>query len=470
MARSPGGPGGPGSEMSWKEIWERLTGKTSGQGVKPPRKLPILWIIIGMVVVIWLLTGIYTVGPGEEGVVRRFGDHVKTAGPGLHYHIPGPVESVRLVNIEEIRTAEIGFRTLGNDSSQSVEKESHMLTQDENIVEVEVIVQYKVKDSAAFLFNVFQPEQMLHDATEVSLRSVVGDHTIDFVMIEGRSTVQTEVQTFLQKLLDDYDAGLQITNLKLQYAGPPDEVEEAFNQVQAAREDKQTLIREAEGYAADRVPKARGEAEKTILEARAYEEQRVLKAEGDASKFLAVLKSHEIPAAFEVLAKEGITEAIDVLAQVGEIEEITSGTFMQTAIEDVLNEVIGEGTSTISLPATDQLTVLTRARLYDILSGLGVTGGISQADELTGQKLIASFGQLGLDDEFQQAYERAIGLTEKRLYLETMEEVLTNTEKFIVDSSIGGNLMPFLPLKELTGISEPLGISTLTQEAGGAGQ
>ncbi len=470
MARAPGGPGGPGREMSWEEIWERLTGKTKGQGGRPQRKIPVLWIIAGLVVVIWLLTGIYTVGPGEEGVVRRFGEHVSTAGPGLHYHIPGPVESVSRVNIEEIRTAEIGFRTLGNDNFQSIEKESHMLTQDENIVEAQVIVQYKVKDSAAFLFNVFQPEEVLHDATEVALRSVVGDNTIDFVMIEGRSVFPTDVQLFLQELLDDYGAGITITNLKLQYAGPPDEVEEAFNEVQAAREDKQTLIREAEGYAADRVPRARGEAEKTILEARAYEEQRVLKAEGDAAKFLAVLKGHEIPAAFEVLANEGFSEAIEVLAQVGEIEEITSETFMNTAVENVLNEIIEETPSSVSSPATSQFTVLTRARLYDILAGLGVTGGAAQADELTGQKLIASFGQLGLDGEFQQAYEQAISLTEKRLYLETMEEVLTDTERFIVDSSIGGNLMPFLPLKDLTGLPEPLEGSITAPQAGGVGQ
>ncbi|MFO8101077.1 MAG: FtsH protease activity modulator HflK [Dehalococcoidia bacterium] len=448
MARAPGGPG---NELSWEEIWERLIGKPKGTGGKPSRRFPVLWIVVGLVVVIWLLTGIYTVGPGEKGIVRRFGDHIATSGPGLHYHLPSPIESIKRVNVEEIRTAEIGFRTGGREVSE----ESHMLTQDENIVEAQVVVQYKVKEPADFLFNVLEPEQVLHDATEVALRSVVGDQTIDYVMIAGRSVFPTEVQLFLQELLDDYGAGITVTNLKLQYAGPPEEVEAAFNEVQAAREDKQTLIREAEGYAADRVPKARGEAEKIIQAAIAYEDQRVLKAEGDAAKFLQVLRMHEVPAAFDVLARDGVPRAIEALTQIGTTEGIGSGTTAQIAIDQVISKVVGEGTSAGSTQIIGSQAGITREALYDILSGLGATTGISSADELTGQKLTVAFERLTLADEFRQAYEEAISLTVKRLYLETMEEILPSTEKIVIDSSVGQNVLPFLPLQDLGQLPEP---------------
>ena len=457
MARSPG----PGNDMSWEEVWERIVGKAREKGGKSPRKLPILWILLGAAVVIWLLTGIYTVGPGEEGVVKRFGEHVRTDGPGLHYHFSG-IESFNRVNIEEIRTAEIGFRTLGDDQFQFIDKESQMLTGDENIVEAQVVVQYKVKDSAAYLFNVMKPEQVLHDATEVALRSVVGDHTIDFVMIEGRSAAQTEVMIYLQDLLDDYGSGLLVTTLKLQKVGPPEEVVEAFNQVQAAREDKQTKIREAEGYAADLVPKSRGEAEKMILEAAAYREQRILKAEGDASKFLQVLREHEVPAAFQVLAGDGVAEAIEVLSQLGAVAQIQD----ELITENVVGETVSEGIAAITSIEIQYLTEMTREKLFEILTRLGGTTGLSGAEELTGQNLMTALSELNLAEEFQQAYDEAIRLTQERLYLETMESILSGTDKFIVDSEASGNLVPFLPLKELTGSTQSPALPEQTEEAG----
>ncbi len=451
MARAPGGPGSPGNEMSWEEIWQRLTGKSAGgKPGKPPRRAPFIWIGIIIVVVIWLLTGIYTVGPGEQGIVRRFGDHVSTAGPGLHYHLPSPIEHVDRVNIEEIRTTEIGFRTIGENRYQLVEEESHMLTEDENIVKAQVVVQYKVNDAAAFLFNVLKPEQVIHDATEVALRSVVGDHTIDFVMIEGRTTVQAEVKSFLQTLLDDYGAGISVTNLKLQDAGPPEEVREAFNDVQAAREDKQTLIRESEGYAADRVPKARGEAQKAIMEARAYREQRVLKAEGDAAKFLQILKMHEVPAAFKVLADDGVEPAIDIIEEMSRVDIIATGTLPLTTVPAVFDNIVAQGTGTSAIATIEQHTGVTRDKLYEILNSLGVTEGIDASENLTGKKMVTAFERLGLAAQFQQAYENAIKLTEKRLYIETLESVLPVAEKFIVDASTTQGIMPFLPLKELS--------------------
>ncbi|MDY6911208.1 MAG: hypothetical protein SVM79_02480, partial [Chloroflexota bacterium] len=247
-----------------------------------------------------------------------------------------------------------------------------------------------------------------------------------FVMIDGRSTVQSETMSFLQQLLDDYNSGFLITAVKLQYAGPPTEVKDAFDEVVRAREDKEKVIREAEGYAADRVPKARGEAEQTILAATAYREQRELKAEGDAAKFLKIVKEHEIPAAFQTLASIGIPEAVQVLAQVG-IEQET-------------------------LPEDDQESVaITRETLLDILDGIGVLDEGQTVEGLTGPILYQAFEQLEMADYYRAAYEKAMRLTEERLYLETMEDVLIDTEKIVIDSDAGGNLMPFLPLKDLTG-------------------
>jgi len=358
-------------------------------------------------------------------VVKRFGKQVGTTGPGLHYHLPNSIESVNRVNMEEIRVAEIGFRTVSSGQFQTIKAESQMLTGDENIVDAQIVVQYKVFDSSDYLFNVMDVEQVLHDATEVALRGVVGSNTIDFVMIDGRSTVQSETMEFLQRLLDDYGSGLQITAVKLQYAGPSAEVKDAFDEVVRAREDREKLVREAEGYAADRVPKARGEAEQMVLAATAYKDQRVLQAEGDAAKFLKVLREHEVPAAFQVLAENGVSEAAQALLLVGTIEAVSGD--------------------------SKQATALTREKLYDILAKSGATGGSQQANDLTGQYLIAAFDQLGLAVKYQIAYDEAIRLTQERLYLETMENVLQGTDKFIIDPDTGGNLVPFLPLKELTG-------------------
>ena len=425
MARQRGEPRG---EIPWQEIWQKIMGKRGGGGKerKPVKTGRVAWIVIGVVVIIWLLSGIYTVGPGEKGVVRQFGNLVGATDPGLHYRLPSPIQKVDKVNVEEIRTAEVGFRTVERGRFELQTVESLMLTGDENIVDAQLVVQYRVRDAADYLFNVKNLEQAIHTATEVALRSIVGRNTIDYVMLEGRSTVQDETMTFLQRLMDDYDSGLQITMVKLQYAGPPKEVKDAFDEVVRAREDKDRLMREAEGYAADRVPKARGEAQQVVLAAEAYRDQRTLRAEGDAAKFLKLLWEHEIPAAFHALAESGVSEAIQVLTQVG-------------AADEVLVEEEEEAPS------------MTRETLCQILIGLDAAEEDQQPEGLTGQKLREALTQLGIVEEYEEAYREAMRLTRERLYLETIEDILAGTEKFIIDPQTGSNLMPFLPLKELTG-------------------
>ena len=248
--------------------------------------------IAGAVLVLWLASGIYQVQPGEDGVIRTFGRYTTTTSPGLHYRLPWPVQAVTIVNVESIRRAEIGFRTEGDGDKLDVLDESLMLTEDENIVQVELLVQYRVGDSRAFTFNVQNPEDVLRTTAEVALRSTVGNMTIDAVITEERARVQDETRTFLKRLLDEYGSGILVTDVRLQVADPPEEVRDAFQEVVRARADKERLINEAQAYANDVVPRARGEKQQQIENATAFKEQQELLATGDAERFLAVLSEY----------------------------------------------------------------------------------------------------------------------------------------------------------------------------------
>lgn len=251
--------------------------------------------IIIIVVALWAATGFYKVNPGEVGVVRQLGKEVRRAHPGLRYHLPWPVERVDIVNLERIRRAEIGFRSFQRTSGTQIRRvaaEALMLTGDENIVEAQLIVQYQVKDPSLYLFRVVDPDIVLQTTTEVALRSMIGNTTIDDILTVGREKVQIETHEFLQRLLDVYETGVRITAVRLQVVDPPDQVKDAFHEVVRAREDREKFINQALGYKEDIIPKARGKAEKMIREAEAYKEERVLRAQGDSARFLAVLKEY----------------------------------------------------------------------------------------------------------------------------------------------------------------------------------
>jgi len=248
--------------------------------------------VVSLVVLLWLASGIYQVQPGEEGVVRTFGQYTMTAGPGLNYRLPWPVQTVTIVDVESIRRAEIGFRTTPEGTKQDILDEALMLTKDENIVQVELLVQYRVADSRDFIFNVQNPERVLLTTAEVALRSTVGNMTIDAVITEERARVQDETREFLKRLLEEYGSGILVTDVRLQVADPPSEVRDAFQEVVRARADKERLINEAQAYANDVVPRARGEKQKQIEEAEAFKDQQVLLATGDAERFLAVLQEY----------------------------------------------------------------------------------------------------------------------------------------------------------------------------------
>ncbi len=248
--------------------------------------------ILGIVLILWLLTGVYMVGPDEVGVVRTFGEYTRVAQSGLNYHFPYPIETVNTPKVTEVKRIEIGFRTLRNGQYRTIEKESLMLTGDENIVDAEMIVQYKIKDPVEYLFNIVEPVLTVREAAEASLRTVVGRNKIDETLTTGKFTIQEETKDQLQSILDNYQSGIHIVAVQLQDVSPPKEVIGAFKDVASAKEDKNRMINQAEGYRNDVIPKARGEAEAMIRDAEGFKQSRIKRSEGDAAKFTTILKEY----------------------------------------------------------------------------------------------------------------------------------------------------------------------------------
>ncbi len=248
--------------------------------------------IAGIALVLWLLSGIYVVGPDEVGVVQTFGKYSRAAQSGLNYHFPYPIEKVSTPKVTEVKRIEIGFRTVGKNQYQTIERESLMLTGDENIVDAEMIVQYRIKDPVAYTFNFIKPELTVREASEASLRTVVGRHNIDEALTSGKFMIQEETKETIQNILDKYNTGILIVAVQLQDVSPPQQVIAAFKDVASAKEDKNRMINQAEGYRNDVIPKARGEAQAQIREAEGYKKARIARAEGDVAKFSAVLKEY----------------------------------------------------------------------------------------------------------------------------------------------------------------------------------
>jgi len=244
---------------------------------------------------LWSASGFYIVDEGNRGVEMRFGEYIATSQPGLNWHLPSPIEKVEIINISQQRFLEVGYRSGGNRqrSMGSVAKEALMLTKDENIVDIRLAVQYQVSDAKRYLFNISNPISTLKQVTESVERGVIGANTMDFVLTEGRSRVVADIKVEIQKVLDSYEAGIQITSVNLQDAQPPEQVQSAFEDAIKAREDKQRLINEAEAYANDIVPKARGAAARVTQEAEGYKSRIISAAVGDVSRFTQILKEYK---------------------------------------------------------------------------------------------------------------------------------------------------------------------------------
>ncbi len=237
-------------------------------------------LIAGTVAFVWLTAGIYKVQPDEQGVVLRFGQWVDTTEPGLHYHLPAPIESVMLPKVTNVNQLQLGKTGTTN--------RNQMLTGDENIVEADCAVFWRIKDAGRYLFKVSDPEGMLKVAAESALREVISHNPIQAALSDRRQPIADEVKDSLQHLLDSEQAGILITQVQLQRVDPPSAVIDAFNDVQRARADQERARNEAEAYANDILPRARGEAERINQEAEAYKTQVVNLAQGEAKNFTAV--------------------------------------------------------------------------------------------------------------------------------------------------------------------------------------
>ena len=248
----------------------------------------------GAVALTWLASGVYIVDEGNRGVVTRFGAYSETTQPGPHWHMPLPIEKVKIVNVEQQRFIEVGYR----DSSRfakaaTIPQESLMLTSDENIINVRLAVQYQINNAKDYLFNVKDNEATLKQLTESVERAVIGRNNMDFVLTEGRSEIVAEIKREIQSAMDEYHAGVTIASVNLQDAQPPEEVQGSFEDAIRAREDKQRLINEAEAYSNEIIPKARGAASRLMQEAEAFEAEKIAKAKGETERFDQLLVEYE---------------------------------------------------------------------------------------------------------------------------------------------------------------------------------
>jgi len=261
-------------------------GQGGGEGKAP--KAPGakgIGIIVGVVFAGWVLSGIYIVDEGTRGVITRFGEYQSTAMPGPHWHIPYPVDSVQTVDVSSRRRITVGYQAISPQQTRPVLSEALMLTEDENIVNVQLAVQYQVSDAAAFVFEFVDPQQTLKELTESALREVVGKREMDYVLTEGRAEVAQSTRDLINEALVFYEPGIEVLEVVIQDVQPPEQVQSAFEDAIRAREDRERLINQAQAYRNEIIPRAEGEAARIREEAGGYQARIVQRAEGDASRF-----------------------------------------------------------------------------------------------------------------------------------------------------------------------------------------
>ena len=304
-----GGKGGgnnsgpPDLDELWRRFNERLNGLLGGKGrpARPEgggfgtgggRGLPSFHVpggaglLVVLAVLVWLASGFYIVDTGQRGVVLRFGKFVETTLPGPRWHLPYPFEAVEVVNVEQVRTVEVGFR---NNVKSKVLSEALMLTDDENIIDLQFSVQYTIKSPEDYLFMNRNPDEAVMGAAETAIREVVGKSKMDFVLYEGRAEVADRGTKLMQQILDRYKTGIAISKLNMQNAQPPEQVQAAFDDAVKAGQDRERLKNEGQAYANDVIPKARGVASRLIEEASGYKQRVIANAQGEASRFNQVL-------------------------------------------------------------------------------------------------------------------------------------------------------------------------------------
>lgn len=291
--RGPSMPSPPDIEELLRQGQERLKRMLPGGGGGARG----IALVVLAAAAIWLGSGFYRVQPGEQGVELLFGSFVKLTSPGLNYWFPGPIGQVLTPNVDRINPIPIGFRGGGDFGRggpvRDVPQESLMLSSDQNILDVDFIVQWRIKNAREFLFNIRDPEITVKLVAESAMREIMGKTTLDDAITGKRQAVEQGTRELLQSVLDEYGAGVFISEVKLQKADPPAEVIDSFNDVQRARQDNERLQNEAQAYANDILPRARGEAQRVEQGARAHRERLVREAEGEASRFLSVFEAYK---------------------------------------------------------------------------------------------------------------------------------------------------------------------------------
>jgi membrane protease subunit HflK len=290
------GPTPPDIDAIIKDIQNKINKFLPGGSKSGGKPIGLILIIL---LFVWLASGLYRVLPDEQGVVLRFGKFIKTTQPGLNYHIPFPVEAVETPKVTKVNRIDIGFRSERDSGFSSgggvadVPQESLMLTGDENIVNIDFSVFWVIKDAGKFLFEIQDPEGTVKAAAETAMREVIAKSDIQPILTEGRAKIELETQDIIQAILDEYNSGIQVTQVQTQKADPPDQVIDAFRDVQAARADMERSKNEAEAYANDVIPRARGEAAKIMQAAEAYKQKVVAASEGEASRFVSIFNEYD---------------------------------------------------------------------------------------------------------------------------------------------------------------------------------
>jgi modulator of FtsH protease HflK len=265
------------------------SGKPGGGG-QPQAFGPGISLIVAIAMLIWVGSGFYIVDASQRGVVLRFGKKVEVTESGPRWHLPFPIETVEIVNLSQVRTVEVGYR---DNVKNKLLKESLMLTDDENIIDIQFAVQYFLKDPADYLFNNRNPDENVRQAAETSIREVVGKSKMDFVLYEGREQVAASATKLIQEILDRYKSGILISKLTMQNAQPPEQVQAAFDDAVKAGQDKERQKNEGQAYANDVIPRASGTAARLIQESQGYKQSVIANAEGDASRFKQILVEYQ---------------------------------------------------------------------------------------------------------------------------------------------------------------------------------
>ncbi|WP_025040531.1 FtsH protease activity modulator HflK [Nitrosospira briensis] len=296
--RKKGNSGPPDLDQMWRNFNKKLNnllkrkggggGGSSGEGGgdNPKRYSGGIGLLAGLLLLLWVASGFYIVNEGQRGIVLRFGKYVESTQAGLRWHLPYPLEVVEAVNVSGVRTVEIGYR---NNVRSKVLKESLMLTDDENIIDIQFAVQYILKNPEEFLFNNREPENAVLQAAETAIREIIGKSKMDFVLYEGREQVAAKATELMQGILDRYKIGIAISKVTMQNAQPPEQVQAAFDDAVKAGQDRERQKNEGQAYANDVIPKAKGNAARLLEESEGYKQRVIASSEGEASRFKQVL-------------------------------------------------------------------------------------------------------------------------------------------------------------------------------------